>query len=390
VFDHFVRVLTRPQPGLHFTMPFSNGMYVAEQDRIGASPGLLQLNIPNGTTLLGSDLTFGGRPLDNGFEYGQGYWYYDFINQAGAFYEKTYAFDVLLDATYRAPYAFTRWDGIDGRWQFTNFVNLFPEGMRRLMGVMLTEDFELVAPRVTATGGRPDRAPADERGQNLPLNPLGWASYIPSDGPEHCFPKGGNYVCRDTLSEPVLTGSTPETVAVEPQFGFEIQKFLAFWAYVYMPDSQVLDFVEMMRIWKIGEDLDPAIEGQYVSFVDPDTSIRYYARRFGPETIFGKTYDKGIAAKMLEWANSLAAKAYVLDEDEPIDPVTGAVNVQRDEFGAPLIAVDGMTDAGEGPLTCADNYYCVQLRDYRGLVDFVRDLGHQVGFVEPELATVAR
>jgi hypothetical protein len=55
-----------------------------------------------------------------------------------------------------------------------------------------------------------------------------------------------------------------------------------------------------------------------------------------------------------------------------------------------LIAEDGLTDTTNDPLTCADNFYCVKLRDYRGLVDFVRDLGHQVGFVEPELATVAR
>jgi len=389
VFDHFVRVLTRPQPGLHYTMPWSNGMFLADQDRIGGSPAFLQLVIPNGTTMLGSDLSFGGRPLDNGFEYGQGYWYYDFINQAGAFYEKTYAFDLLLDATYRAPYAFTRWDGIDGRWQFTNFVNLFPEGMRRLMGIMLTEDFELIAPRVTGVDGRPDRAPADDRGQNLPLNPLGWASYIPAGGPEHCFPKAGNYLCRDSLSEPILAGTPTDTVAIEPQLGFEIQKFLAFWAYVYMPDSQVLDFVDQMRIWKIGEDLDPAIASEFVAFIDPDTSVRYFARRYGNEEIFGKPYDKGIAAKMLQWANYLASKAYVLDETTPTDPDTGAVNVQRDSEGHPLIAEDEFTAVEENAtLTCADNLYCTQLRDYRGLVDFVRDLGHQVGFVEPELSTV--
>jgi hypothetical protein len=389
VFDHFVRVLTRPQAGLHYTMPWTNGMFVADQDRIGATPGRITMTIPNGTTLLGQDLTFGGRPLDNGYEYGQGYWYFDYINQAGSFYEKTYAFNLMLDATYRAPYAFTRWDGIDGRWLFTNFANLFPDGMRRLMGAMLTEDTDLYAPRVTGNRGRP-LVTMDGTGQNIPANPLGWASYVPADGPEHCFPSGGNYLCRDSLSEPILTGTVPDTVAIEPQLGYEIQKFLAFWAYVYMPDSQVLDFIDMMRIWKLGEDIDPAIEGEYVSFVDPDTNIRYFARRQGDEALFGKTYDKGIAAKMLQWANALAAKAYVLDEDEPTDPATGAVNVQRDDDGNPLIADDLVTLESTEPRQCADNRYCVQLRNYRGLIDFVRDMGHQVGFIEPELSTVER
>lgn len=392
VFDHFVRVLTRPQPGLHYTMPWSNGMFVADQDRIGASPGtfVTRMTIPNGTTLLGQNLTFGGRPLDNGFEYGQGYWYFDYINQAGDFYQKAYAFDLMLDATYRAPYAFTRWDGIDGRWQFTNFANLFPEGMRRLMGAMLTEDTDLYAPRVTGTNGRPDLMPVDDAGQALPANPLGWASYVPADGPEHCFPSGGNYLCRDSLSEPILNGTIPDTVAIEPQLGYEIQKFLAFWAYVYLPESQVFDVVDLMRIWKIGEDIDPRIASDYVAFVDPDTNIRYYARRQGDETLFGKTYDKGIAAKMIQWANILAAKAYVVDATTPVDPDTGAVNVQRDADGNPLIADDGVTAESNNPRKCDDNRYCVQLRKYRGLIDFVRDMGHQVGFFEPELSTVER
>src|SRR6187549_2090667 len=152
--------------------------------------------------MVGQDLTFGGRPLNNGFEYGQGYWYFDYINQAGSYYEKTYAFDMMLNAAYRAPYAFTRWDGVDGRWQFTNFANLFPDGMRRLIGVMLTEDFGLVAPRITADqNNRPELTEGNLPVDRTPLHPIGWASFVSKDGPEHCFPTSGNYLCRDTLSE---------------------------------------------------------------------------------------------------------------------------------------------------------------------------------------------
>jgi hypothetical protein len=367
-------------------MPGSDGMYLAEFDRIGANPNprAVQFTIPNGTTFVGQDLTFGGRPLNNGYEFGQGYWYFDYVNQAGSFYEKTYAFDMMLNATYRAPYAFTRWDGIDGRWQFTNFANLFPEGMRRLIGVMLTEDFALVAPRVTADeNDRPILTEGSSPFDRVPQNPIGWASFVPKDGPEHCFPTSGNYLCRDTLSDAVLLGTPSGSVAVEPQLGFEIQKFLAFWAYVYMPDSQVLDFVDMMRLWKIGEDIDPSVAGDYVGWTDPETSIRYYARRFGEELIFGKPYDKGIAAKMLQWANHLTCRAYEND-----DLGDGTCEVHRDADGRPLVADDGITAPSNDPLQCSDNRYCTQLRDYRGLLDFVRDLGHQVGFFEPELPTI--
>jgi hypothetical protein len=388
IFDHFIRVLTRPQTGVHYTMPGSDGMYLAEFDRIGANPNprAIQFSIPNGTTFLGQDVTFGGRPLNNGFEYGQGYWYFDYINQAGSYYEKTYVFDMMLNAAYRAPYAFTRWDGIDGRWQFTNFANLFPEGMRRLIGSMLTEDFGLIAPRITADqNDRPELTDGATPVDRIPLHPIGWASFVAKDGPEHCFPTSGNYLCRDTLSESILLGTPPGSVAIEPQLGFEIQKFLAFWAYVYMPESQVLDFVDMMRLWKIGEDVDPAVAQNYVGWVDPDSDVRYYARAFGEENIFGKTYDKGIAAKMLQWANHLTCLAYEND-----DLGDGTCDVHRDAQGRPIVARDGITTPSNDPLLCSDNRYCEQLRNYRGLIDFVRDLGHQVGFLEPELPTIER
>ena len=386
VFDHFVRVLTRPQPGRHYTAAGTDGMYIAEFDRIGANPNprAPQFSIPNGTTFAGQDLTFGGRPLNNGYEFGQGYWYFDYINQAGSYYEKTYAFDMMLNATYRAPYAFTRWDGIDGRWQFTNFANLFPEGMRRMVGVMLTEDWSLFAPRVTAdANNRPELTQGTSGFDRFPLNPIGWASFVAQDGPEHCFPTAGNYLCRDSMSEAILLGTPPGSVPVEPQLGFEIQKFLAFWAYVYMPDSQVLDFVDMMRLWKIGEDIDPAVAGDFIGWVDPETNIRYYARRFGEELIFSKPYDKGIASKMLQWANHLTCLAYEND-----DLGNGTCDVHVDANGRPIVADDNITIASNEPRACSDNRYCVQLRDYRGLIDFVRDLGHQVGFIEPELPTI--
>jgi hypothetical protein len=145
----------------------------------------------------------------------------------------------------------------------------------------------------------------------------------------------------------------------------------------------------MMRLWKIGEDIDPAIAGRFVGWVDPETDIRYYARAFGDETIFAKTYDKGIAAKMLQWADHLTRRAYVIDAASPAEGA-GPALVERDADGRPLVARDPSTAASNNPLQCTDNRYCTQLRDYRGLIDFVRDLGHQVGFFEPELPTIER
>jgi hypothetical protein len=391
IFDHFVRTFTRPQSGEHFKMAGSGGLWRSEQDTLGFQALGAGITIPNGTSIAGTDVTFGGRPLDNGFQYGKGYWYFDYIDQVGSFYEKTYAFEMMLAAYYRAPYAFSRWDGLDGRWRHTNFVNLFPEGMRRLMGIAMTEDWELLAPRVAANGTTPILEPDATTGNLYPAKPLGWVSFVPKEAPEVCWPVKGNYVCSDSLGAPVLPGVPDSSVPIEPQLGFETQKFLLFWAYVYQPSSQVMDFTDMMRLWKTGKDVDPEFKIRLVEWIDPQSGFRYFAKRYGDEELFGKTYDKGIAAKMIQWANQLTAKAYALDPVEPFDPVTGRANVQLDEQGQPVVIKDGVTRPNdENNLTCADNRWCVQLRRYRGLIDFAVDTAQTLGFEAPELPTIER
>ena len=87
-----------------------------------------------------------------------------------------------------------------------------------------------------------------------------------------------------------------------------------------------------------------------------------------------KTYDKGIAAKMIQWANELTASAYVLDATQPFDPQTGMANV---------VYTDGKPEVKGGE--CTDNTACVALRRYRGLLDFSRDTAARLGFPEPAL-----
>jgi hypothetical protein len=163
---------------------------------------------------------------------------------------------------------------------------------------------------------------------------------------------------------------------------------MAFWAYVYQPSSQVMDFTDMMRIWKTGQDVDPTFATKVVEWVDPDSGLRYYAKRYGDEQIFDRVYDKGIAAKMIQWANKLSALAYELDATTPYDPVTGRANIVVDEFGKPKVIVDKVTMPSDPTnLTCQDNRYCMQLRRYRGLIDFVVDTATTLGFPPPELPT---
>jgi hypothetical protein len=170
---------------------------------------------------------------------------------------------------------------------------------------------------------------------------------------------------------------------LEPQWGWEMQKFVVLWAYVYLPSSEVWDWADLMRLYRSGSDHDPGFTAQErVEWKDPESGIRYMARRYGNEDILGKTYDKGVAAKMLQWANQLTEKAYHLDAAQPFDPVTGAANVLVDPVTKkPRVKPDLLivpSDANN--VSCDDNSACTQLRYYRGLIDYTRDVASRLGF----------
>jgi hypothetical protein len=384
-FDHFVRVMTRPHIGPHYAEDPGNpdSVLLPEEDVIGGAPSgpsgdPTLVDLPNGTSVASTgDLAFGGKPLSNDFQFGQGYWTIDYLNQAGSYYEKTFAIEAMLEASYRS-FNFWRFDGLDARFGHINFADLWGDGVRRLIGSMLTGDRSLFGPRVTTEPNGAPHVIESDSGPKYPKNALGWVSFIPQDGPEVCWPQNGTLLCKSVLGDPVGNGSIAQTSRpIDPQLGYEVQKFIVFWSYVYLPTSENWDWVDMLRLYKLGADSDPSyLPKQYVEWRDPETGQRYIAKRYGEETLLGKKYDKGIAAKMIQWANTLTAQAYELDTTEPYDPVTGAAKVQLDAQGQPVI---------KGATICDDNKKCVELRNYRGLLDFSRDAAATLGFPEPAL-----
>ncbi len=70
----------------------------------------------------------------------------------------------------------------------------------------------------------------------------------------------------------------------------------------------------MMRIWVVGVDTLPGFpDSESVSWRDPQSGQLYVAHSYGTEVIDGKTVQRGIAARALEWMNTLTAKAYSVD-----------------------------------------------------------------------------
>jgi len=394
-FDHFVRTMLRPEVGQHYcqgtTFCNFNGDRVLRplEDVIGGVPAghVESLSLPNGNWVAGDSVNYGGRPLSNGFQYNHGHWTFDYLNQAGSYYEKTYAIEQMLSASY-GGINFYRYDGLDARFRHVNFADLWPEQMRRLIGLSLTNDARMLGARISSQqNGLPATVEVTDSqgqptGETLPAEPLAWLSFVPNDGPVACRPVEGVLSCTDGLGVPITNDAPTESTAwfLDPQLGYEVQKFIVFWYYVYQPREEINDWVDLLRIYRVGSDNDPDyLPENVVQWRDPESGLRYIARGYGEETIFEKTWDRGIAAKMIQWANELTAQAYELDDNVPFDPATGQANVKRDGDGFAILK-DG--------LSCDDSVPCDQLRKYRGLLDFTRDTASNLGFPEPGLQII--
>ena len=245
--------------------------------------------------------------------------------------------------------------------------------------MLLTEDWALIGPRVETQGTLPVTAP-DESGSRYPAGALGWVSYVGSSGPRVCWPRNGTQVCDDITGKPIdpQRPVPADSRALQPQLGFEVQKFAVFYAYEFLPSSLKMDWVDMMRIYQVGREQDPDyLPAQSVVWRDPVSGLRYVARRYGNEVLLGKSYDKGIAAKMLQWANVLTSQAFEpQNASQPFDPATGMFVYKVDGSGQPILV---------GSARCDESRACTALRNYRGLIDYMRDTAARLGFPEPAL-----
>jgi hypothetical protein len=379
-FDHFVRVLSRPEPGPHTFGDMDEVLHPLDGAPIGTS-ALHAVDIPEGSAAVAGDVSYEGRSIQNGYGAFNGYWN---TNQIGSYYEKTHvAFDLLSAMQWGSNSS--RRLAIDNRWTTSSFVSAYPEGIRRLLGSVLTGDSALFAPRLAANAaGLPE---VTDGAALYPKGPIGWTSFAVDKAPIACFSANGQRVCDGEAGSPL------SVVALDPELGYEVQKFVLLWSYVFLPANDELDWIDAMRIYKAGTDVDPSyLPADRIEWRDPESGLRYVAKRYGPETLFGKTYDRGIAAKMLAWANQLSSRAYVpADPALPFDPATGAFVPALGASGAPVVAVDtGVLPSDPKSPRCDENRFCVALRDYRGLLDFSRDMAARVGFPDPSYNGIYR
>ncbi|XXT16216.1 hypothetical protein WME94_38890 [Sorangium sp. So ce429] len=455
-FDHFARQLSRPEEGPHYLRnveasatngPWSEWSVLRSNkdgDDYGAgtdfsgfggtknSPVLVQ--IPNGSTGYMKDIGFGGHALENANSENNGDFDTDFTINAGSYYDKI-STAILLSESEDRFVSSSRRDFYDARFRAVGMADVLPEGYRRLLANALTGDRALLAPRLEADGnGFPvvdvDSKDPDPLAKEFPARPMGWVSWWPNEGPKVCFPSDGKNLCSNYLGGDFNPETVSRTVAVDPQVGWEVQKFLIAWTLAYIPANGKTNWMDMMRIYRLGTDSEPGIE-QRIEWQDPTSGQIYYARTYGMECLFGtgadrasckdtggKWVQKGIAARVLEYANSLTAKGYQLDAryegavaGDPAyaaeygpgfnkygramltyHPDGVAIIVEDpaikdlDEDGQ-LVAVkdcDQNVTPGCTQLTVYKNHYAYELKSYKSVPDYMLQMMAQFGLAAPD------
>jgi hypothetical protein len=268
----------------------------------------------------------GGRFLSPAFDSsptGGGSWqYHDYVNRAGFSVEKSMASRALTDG--RAVFFSTGREAyLDGRNLNINFRSDFPEGVDRLLGAVLGEDWQTVSPYIVDPAA-PQLLPRDFAGAE--------PAALPADA-----------------------------MSVFPNIGYNQQIPTIIYAFLFGRMNGDLTLSNKLRVWvegSISGELDVP-EAEQVRFTDPLSSITYVARRFGTESVDGRDIERGIASRMLEHANELLTQTYQVEVDSDNAGVV-------DEFGRPTLSRD---TAGDPVPTEAFEDSNLKLRRYIGLLD---------------------
>jgi hypothetical protein len=397
-FDHFVRQAARPEVGPHFFRPWE-GFLRSARDTVD-NPGGTKVIIPNGITAVDGTASPGGKLVENMLSEDHGEYDSYYTLNAGSYYDKMFT-AILMAESVDNFISSTRNDFVDPRYRAVSLADLFPDGFRRWFANALTGDEVLKGPRVIA----------DEDGdplvdfENYSEGPIGWTSWWTAE-PEVCFPAEQTTVCSSydlPTSDPFHPLAPAHTAVLDPQLGWEQQKFLIAWTMLFLFENEEMNWLDLMRVYEKGADPDPGLR-QYLEFHSPDGKV-YVAQTFGKEVIFGKTVQQGVAARVLEWANELLVKAYEtadgpdLDGDTLADwpelvyaPGTGRPIVKWDP-NVRYIAPDG-SEHPEGipgcnatenlACDCSSNLSCVLLQRYLSIPAYLREAVYAYQLGDPE------
>jgi hypothetical protein len=387
-FDFFARELARPESGYH-------GYAAVEDDEDNILRSVwdggnfsfeyVYVDIPNGPTSYWGMMSPGGQLLENSMAEDQGEFDRDYILNCGSYYDKANV-AMLLTESVDNFISSSRTDFYDPRFRSASLADLLPDGYRRLIANALTNDEYIKGPRLAADATGNLLVDADW----FPAEAIGWTSWW-GETPVSCFPVDGKNTCGDFASDNFETLVPEYTVPVDSQIGWEQQKFLIAWTLLYLPENQMQDWVNQLHVYDLGVDADPTFTNR-IELHHPEAPV-YVARTYGREDIFGRTVQKGIAARVLEYADGLLAKSYEttvvdIDNDGVVDWHEPVLNAN----GLPIVLYDSRIDYPASPdtcntvdnsgCTCEDNRTCVLLKDYLSVPAYLRQAIEAYGMAD--------
>jgi len=397
-FDHFARQLQRPNSGGHSDSrsgndPMTVPLISAE------SADFPPVTIPEGPMGFWQNVSYGGKRTYNDLSSEHGEYDRDYTLNAGAYYDKAFV-PMLLSESADNFISSSLDPFIDARFRATSMADLFADGYRRLLANNLTGEAWLKGARVAALAPGPipgDGGPTQDV-NGFPTEGIGWISWW-TETPELCFANTNTRVCTgyDEQGNPFQPTTPSFTRPLDAQVGWEQQKFLIAYTLAYIPANQKEDWLNMLGIWALGSDSDPEFANRIE--LHTVTGDIYVARTYGTEEICFeqcKTVQRGIGARILEYANELNAAAYVTTEVTQ-NGTTWYVPV-LDANGNPIVRFDGdltwLTPQGEftsapddctedpdpndtdyssfAGCECEHNAACTALEDYLSVPEFMR------------------
>lgn len=242
-FDLFRRVIATPEPGDYGTDTRPDGSQALLLD--GAGTPVRHVRAPD------------ARFLETTWNFSDGYYWFDELERAGFFTDKSLALMMLTDPT---TYFIGKDTAADARTYEINYYSAYGPTLTEFMASLMSENWSRFAPRLV----------------------------------------GGELVYPNTDE---LMNDNAAGVPVDPQTTFSIQLWAAVFGMALIPETYSQNYLDQTRIFVLGGaegvEIDPRLP--VVQFVDERGSgLTYVARSYmvgGRET--------GVAARMLQHAQTL-------------------------------------------------------------------------------------
>jgi hypothetical protein len=329
MFRGIAAVLMSPEPGQYFQQTPGGTFFDINTRGVSNTAESFVLDASLGRFL--------APAYDSGPQAGGSWDYITYAQRSGYEIEKALAARALTDG--RPVFSsFSRDIYLDDRITNINFRNDVPHAVDRLLGGLLSAQWQSVSPYVAE-------------------------SDLDAGDPVVTVP--------DLLSEsPTLPNGA---LQVFPNFGYNQSIPTLVYSHLYGRLNGDLELSNKLRIWVQGSISDEIQipEAEQVRFTNPESGITYVARRYGDESVLGLNVDRGIGSRMLNTANQMLIEVYEVESDD-----TGPLS---NEFGQPELTRDD-----DGQLVLRDEATVAaartKLRRYIGQLDATVQISNLVGY----------